>query len=79
MFSWPAKYDIWLSYINSFIDRYSGTKLERIRDLFEKILAEVPPKKAKLFYLMYAEYEETHGLLNHAFEIYDRMIVNVEE
>lgn len=28
---------------------------------------------------MYAEFEEKHGLLNHAFEIYDRMVVNVDD
>jgi len=28
---------------------------------------------------MYAEYEEQYGLLNHAFQVYDRMILNVEE
>ena len=28
---------------------------------------------------MYAEYEEHYGLLNHAFEIYDRMVANVIE
>lgn len=27
---------------------------------------------------MYAEYEEKYGLLNHAFEIYDRMVATVE-
>ena len=28
---------------------------------------------------MYANYEEEYGLLNHAFEIYDRMVANVED
>jgi pre-mRNA-splicing factor SYF1 len=28
---------------------------------------------------MYGEFEEEYGLLNHAFEIYDRMVVNVDE
>ena len=28
---------------------------------------------------MYAQYEEKYGLLNHAFEIYDRMVANVLE
>lgn len=26
---------------------------------------------------MYAEYEEQYGLLNHAIEVYDRMVYNV--
>jgi pre-mRNA-splicing factor SYF1 len=28
---------------------------------------------------MYADFEEKFGLLNHAFEIYDRMVANVPE
>jgi len=28
---------------------------------------------------MYADYEEKYGLLNHMFEIYDRMVANVQE
>lgn len=28
---------------------------------------------------MYADYEEKYGLLNHMFEIYDRMVANIPE
>lgn len=28
---------------------------------------------------MYAKFEEQYGLLNHAFEIYDRMVATVED
>ena len=27
---------------------------------------------------MYADFEEKHGLLNHAFDVYDRMVANVD-
>jgi pre-mRNA-splicing factor SYF1 len=29
--------------------------------------------------MMYAEFEEKYGLLNHAIEIYDRMASNIDE
>jgi len=45
--------------------------------MFEKVLKEVPVKKCKIFFLMYANFEENYGLINHAFEIYDRMAVTV--
>ena len=35
-------------------------------------------KKCKIFYVMYGEFEEEYGLLNHAIEIYDRMVFNVD-
>ncbi len=28
---------------------------------------------------MYAEFEEEFGLLNHAFEVFDKMVMNVDE
>jgi len=34
---------------------------------------------SKIFYIMYAEFEEEYGLLNHSFEIYDRMVMNTRE
>lgn len=58
--------------MTSIIERYSDTKVERIRDLFEQVLKSVPQKQAKLFYYMYADFEEHFGLINHAMKIYDR-------
>ncbi|XP_028394719.1 pre-mRNA-splicing factor SYF1-like [Dendronephthya gigantea] len=72
MFKWPNVFDIWNTYLMKFIKRYGGTKLERIRDLFEQALEKCPAKFAKAFYLMYARLEEDHGLARHAMAIYDR-------
>ena len=47
MFKWPQVYDIWNTYLTKFIQRYGGTKLERVRDLFEQCLEKCPPKFAK--------------------------------
>jgi pre-mRNA-splicing factor SYF1 len=46
--------------------------------MFEKVLSQAPVKQNKIFFLMYADFEETHGLINHAIEIYDRMVQEVE-
>lgn len=79
LFTWPALYEIWLIYIQKFIQRYGNQKLERTRDLFEKVLKTVPQKQCRIFYLMYADFEENNGILNHAFEVYDRMVAAVEK
>lgn len=52
--------------------------MERTRNLFESALEMCPKDKCRIFYLMYGEFEEEFGLLNHAIEIYDRMVFNVE-
>ncbi len=39
----------------------------------------MPPKYAKVFYYMYADYEENFGLLNHAMIIYDRGCKDLSE
>lgn len=48
------------------------TKIERARDLFEQALEKCPPKSCKPIFLMYATYEEEHGLAKRAMSIYDR-------
>ena len=72
-FSWPTLYDFWLLYLTKFVLRYEGTRLERTRDLFETVLKQTPIKTNKIFYLMYADFEEKYGLINHVIEIYDRL------
>lgn len=49
-----------------------GSKIERARDLFEQALEKCPPKHCKPIFLMYATYEEEHGLAKRAMSIYDR-------
>jgi pre-mRNA-splicing factor SYF1 len=72
-FSWPVLYEIWILYLSKFVSRYEGSRLERTRDLFESVLLTVQPKQSKVFYLMYADYEEKYGLINHVIEILDRL------
>ena len=42
--------------------------------MFEKVLVGAPEDKKKMFFVMYADFEENYGLINHAIEIYDRMV-----
>ena len=35
MFDWPRVYEIWVIYLSKMIEKYAGTKLERMRHLFE--------------------------------------------
>ncbi|RNA33394.1 Pre-mRNA-splicing factor SYF1 [Brachionus plicatilis] len=72
LFKWPVVYDIWLRYLTKFIARYGGSKLERLRDLFEQCLENIPQKFAKEIYLLYAKLEENHGLARRAIKIYER-------
>jgi pre-mRNA-splicing factor SYF1 len=49
-----------------------GEKVERARDLFEQALEKCPPKSCKPIFLMYAQFEEEHGLAKRAMAVYDR-------
>jgi pre-mRNA-splicing factor SYF1 len=41
IFKYPHVRDIWLAYLQQFVKRYGGTKLERARDLFKQALRQV--------------------------------------
>jgi len=78
LFPFPHVQDLWITYITRFINRYGGTKLERVRDMFEQVLTKVPAKESIIFYLMYANYEEQYGLARHSMVVYDRATKNVD-
>ncbi|XP_024384058.1 uncharacterized protein [Physcomitrium patens] len=79
VFKYPHVRPIWSMYLNKFVSRYGGKKLERARDLFEQALKEVPEADAKPLYLQYAKLEEDHGLARHALAVYERATKAVEE
>ncbi|KAH7877925.1 protein prenylyltransferase [Lentinula edodes] len=72
LFTFPISFEIWNIYLAKFVKRYSGSKLERARDLFEQALEKCPPKSCKPIFLMYAKLEEDYGLAKRAMSIYDR-------
>lgn len=78
-FAWPSLYDLYIVYVSKFIERYKGEKIERVRDLFTQILASVPKNKAKIFYYMYAGFEEEYGLLNNSIQVLYNAINEVEQ
>lgn len=49
-----------------------GQKVERTRELFEQAVDGCAPAFAKPLYLLYASFEEDHGLARHAMHIYER-------
>jgi pre-mRNA-splicing factor SYF1 len=72
LFNYPHVYPIWLCYLRKFISRYEGSKIERTRDLFEQAVQGVPAQHAHVLYLLYAKFEEDHGLARRAMLVYDR-------
>jgi len=79
LFSFPHVKPIWMTYIDKFTARYQGTKLERLRDLFEQAVSNVPAEDAAEFYIRYAKAEEQFGLARHAMSIYERATRAVPE
>lgn len=74
LFKFPHAADLWSAYLEAFVGRYGGTKLERARDLFETCLRECPPENARPFYEAYARLEEAHGLARRAMDVYERAL-----
>ncbi|GAX78150.1 hypothetical protein CEUSTIGMA_g5592.t1 [Chlamydomonas eustigma] len=77
LFKYPHVKEIWQAYLQHFVQRYGGSKLERARDMFEQALAQTPPEHSKAIFLQYALLEEQHGLAKHAMEVYARAVRQV--
>ena len=68
---------IWLVYLDKFVSRFGGAKLERARDLFEQALDGCPSDQAHKLYMLYAKLEEEHGLMRNAMSVYQRAVESV--
>jgi len=79
MFSFPHVKKVWIAYLDKFMARYEGAKLERLRDMFEQAISSIAPEDAAEFYIKYAKAEESYGLARHALAIYDRATGAVPE
>jgi pre-mRNA-splicing factor SYF1 len=77
--TWPHAHELWLAYLKTTIERHADNKVERIRELFQTVLDKVPAKHGKVFYYMYADYEEHFGLLNHSLQALDRALKDLQE
>ncbi|CAL8465590.1 g5126 [Coccomyxa elongata] len=79
LFKYPHVRDIWLAYLQQFVQRYGGTKLERARDLFKQALSQAPPEESRPLFTQYAKLEEDYGLARSAMEVYDRAVRTVPQ
>lgn len=79
LFQFPGAKVLWMSYLQNFIERYQGTKVERVRDLFERCLETCPADDLSEFYLMNGEFEEQHGLTRRALGVYKAMCQRVPD
>jgi len=75
MFPFPhvgAK-ELWKVYLEAFRTRYSGTKMHRLRELFDRCLDSCPAEDSVPFFLMYGKVEEAFGLTKRALGVYEKM------
>jgi pre-mRNA-splicing factor SYF1 len=72
LFGFPQVKAIWTLYLEKFMARYGGTKLERLRDLFEQSVAKVPEADAVEFFIKYSKAEQQHGSARHAMAVLER-------
>lgn len=79
IFHFPQVKAIYTIYLEHFLERYQGSKLERLRDLFESILAKAPVEEASIYYLAYAQAEERFGLVRRVMEIFHRAVQAVPD
>jgi pre-mRNA-splicing factor SYF1 len=70
VFTYPVAFELWNLYLTKAVTRKIG--LERLRDLFEQAVENVPSQFAKPIYLMYGNLEEERGLARSAMRIYER-------
>jgi pre-mRNA-splicing factor SYF1 len=76
-FPHPGASHLWSAYLKVFHKRYKGAKMERSRELFERCVENVPAENASEFYLLYADFEEKHGLAKRALSVYERLCTAV--
>ena len=77
LFTWPNAYDICLCYLVDFINHYKNEKSEIFRDIIQNII--VLSGHLKIFYYIYAFYEEKYGLYNHCIDILKEASQNVKD
>ena len=77
LFSWPNAYDICICYLVDFINHYKNEKIEIFRDIIQNII--ILSGHLKIFYYIYAFYEEKYGLYNHCLDILKEASQNVKE
>lgn len=76
-FPHPGGKVLWKEYLQAFERRYEGTKIHRMRELFDRCLDSCPAEDSCEFFLMYGKFEEQFGLTKRALGVYERMCTDV--
>lgn len=79
LFGFPQVKVIYARYIDKFVARYQGRKLERLRDIFETLLSRVPASDCAEYYIRYAKLEEQFGLARQVMAILERAVAAVPD
>ena len=81
LFYFPQKHakPIWEAYLSNFEKRYDGTKMERVRELYERCLEKCPEEFRSTFFVPYAKIEEKYGLAKRALQVYERASTSVPQ
>jgi pre-mRNA-splicing factor SYF1 len=77
LFEFPGVKVIWKAYVEGFLKRYKGSKIERTRDLFRRCVEACPPEECSEFFMMYGEFEEECGLAKRALGVYRQLCQKV--
>ena len=77
LFNWPNVYDLCICYVIDYINHFKDTKIEIFRDIIQNII--IASGHMKIFYYIYAFYEEKYGLFNHCIDILKEASQNVKE
>jgi pre-mRNA-splicing factor SYF1 len=70
---------LWKAYLDAFLKRYGGTKVERARNLFQRCTNECSPEDCAEFFIMNGEFEEEFGLTKRALSVYKALCDKVPE
>lgn len=68
---------LWKAYLEAFEKRYKGSKIERMRDLFQRCLENCPTEECSEFFIMNGKFEEDYGLAKRALSVYRSMCQKV--
>lgn len=74
LFNFPEAKVLWLSYIKQFMHRYGQSKVERLRNMFEEVIAICPTDSVVEFYILYSKAEEQFGFERAAISLLDRSL-----
>jgi pre-mRNA-splicing factor SYF1 len=64
---------IWKKYLEAFQSRYGGSKVGRMRELFDRCLESCPAECSAEFFILNGAFEEEYGLTKRALGVYERL------